>query len=110
MLSPAAGKGSSQYETLFHVAIAVQYFLKADASFMPQRAGINLGITEANNVVKAGKRSLLFYHNFVLSSSCSLTLTCNLRVMNTLPGQNALGPKLVKTLWLQETENPRQTS
>ena len=110
MLLLAAGKGSSHHETLAHVSVAGQYFLKADASFMPQRVGINLGITEANNIVKPGERSLLPSHNLILSTSCSLTPTCNLRATNTHTGQNVLGPELVKTLWLQETENPRRTS
>lgn len=69
MPSLAAGKGSSRYKTVLHDAIKIQNFPEADASFMPQRVGIDLGIMETNNIVKDGKRLLLSYLNLILSTS-----------------------------------------
>lgn len=69
MPSLAAGKGSSRYKTVLHDAIAIQNFPGADASFMPQRVGIDLGIMETNNIMKDGKNSLLSYLNLILSTS-----------------------------------------
>lgn len=94
---------------MLHVAIAIEYFLKVGASFTPQRVGIDLRIMEANKVVKDGKRSCLSYHNLILSTPCSPTPMYNLRATNILPGQNVLGPELVKNL-VTRNRNPSQIS